>query len=202
VGLIVAVLHQGGSLAIPSPVSNQIAIGIAALSLAVAAFGLLVTVGSTVRIQRLENRIKPRHENLGLPAGSSVPEEVLSPFLDGRSVVDWLQGPSLLILASSTCSPCQDLVQAMNEHEPREIGGRLLIIQPEGDSSERLREAARFQASWGIDLGSRVRKTFRTEASPHSFLIGNGKVIDHVVGPDLAILVGSTPPVAQAGTRH
>jgi len=163
----------------------ELAISIAVVALALSLFSLLISIGSAGRMVRLERRLSPT----GLPAGSAVPREVFASLFEATSVEGWLKGPTLLVLASPSCEPCRDLIELLNE-KPADAAVRLVVVEPESEASHSLQGLARFAASWKTDSTGMVRAAFQTQASPHSFLISDGRVIQQIVGPNIDTMIG------------
>lgn len=163
-------------------------------------FALLVAIGSALRLQNAE---RASGVDVGLPPGSRVDHEALSAFV-GRSNADaFVRGPTLVVVAKRTCPGCQDLVVRMNRLS-RELGHlRVLMIERGRGEDATLRTLAEFEAVWVIDSVDRSKQVFRTNISPHAFLIEHGKVlrqmsgthaVDHLLEQGLAN--PSTAPVA------
>ena len=168
------------------------------ICLVLSVFALLVAVGATLRVQRVEQRFAA--PAVGLPAGAAVPSDALVSFLQGQDVSNWLRGPSLVILASQKCPACRDLIENINRRavEIENITERILIIERGADAAGSLRGAAKFNALWAVDTQGRAGEAFQTGVSPHTFLIRDEKIALQKPGSAIESLL-RVPGTAMAG---
>lgn len=149
-------------------------------ALVASGFALLVAVGSALRVQRLERGAGV--EGGGLSPGTRIDADAFASLVGQQGVDRWLRGPTLAVVAKTTCPGCRDLIADMNRRS-EELGRlRVLIIERGHGNGGSLRSMAQFDAVWVDDRNDRSKEVFRTNASPHAFLIEQGKVVHQSSG--------------------
>lgn len=147
-------------------------------ALVASAFALLVAVGSALRVQGLQ--YSDSSVEGGLPLGARV-DDTLAPFVGQTGLDAWLRGPTLVVVAKTTCPSCRELVANMNRRSAELSSFRVLMIE-RGHGGESMKGSAEFDALWVQDEGNQSKELFRTNVSPHAFLIENGKVVSQHTG--------------------
>ena len=163
--------------------SAEFALAISVLALALASVSVLVSLGSAVRVRSHPSRIAPT----ALLDGSDLPLGALG-LTPLESVAVFIDGPSLIFFANRTCSPCRMLVDNLNMKPTLMRGHRALFIETEGETAS-LREVSNIEATWAVDIGGKLQDAFQVRATPTTFLVHNGKVVTHAVGPDISNLI-------------
>jgi hypothetical protein len=149
---------------------------LAVLSMVLSVFALLLSIGAILRVQRAQ--ASPMESYQGIPNGSEVPGDVLAKLLEGDSIYEWLQGPTLVSFVSESCPACLEFVVALNQLKLK--GLRLLIVAPDGATD--LRVGATFSALWATDSDRQARTRFEIKATPHTFLLHQGRIQAQHVG--------------------
>lgn len=147
-------------------------------SLIASAFALLVAVGSALRVQGLQHA----GTQSGLPPGARVDHDALAPFVGQTSLDAWLRGPTLVVVAKTTCPSCYELVANMNRRSAELAQFRVLMIERGHGDGESLGGTAEFNALWVKDASDHSKEVFRTNVSPHAFLIEQGEVVSQHSG--------------------
>lgn len=155
-------------------------------SLVASAFAVLVAVGSAMRVQSLQHGGATQ---TGLPQGTRVGRNTLAPFVGEAAVDTWLSGPTLVVVAKTTCPSCHDLVSHMNRRSSDFAGFRVLMIERGRGEGESLEGKAEFAATWVKDASDRSKDIFRTNVSPHLFLIERGTVVRQQTGAQAVALL-------------
>jgi hypothetical protein len=177
----------------------ELAILISLTALVASVFALLVAVGAALRVQGLQHA---GGGQIGLPSGARIDRHVLAPFVGDAGLDAWLKGPTIVVVAKTTCPGCHELVASMNRQSADLAPFRVLMIE-RGHGEGGLAGAAEFNATWVKDEEERSKEVFRTNVSPHAFLIERGQVVGQMSGSKaVTILLGqrdlgvSTPAVA------
>ena len=177
--------------------SSQVAVALSIIALAAAALSILLSGGTAVRIQRLGSAV-PTPE--GLAPGTAVPLDTLRA-LPVHSAEAWSKGPSLIIFASAGCAPCRELVDNLNCDLSRVGDWRMVFIESvhEGSSNGSLKTDALFPATWVTDTSGKLREGFKTRATPSSYLLHEGRVAAHRLGPNVGDLLELYESALKAG---
>jgi hypothetical protein len=152
----------------------ELSLLISLAALVASTFALLVAVGSALRVQSLEGAASVER---GLPPGTRVDHDALVPFVGQTDVAAWLRGPTLVVVAKTTCPSCHELVANMNRRSAELAPFRVLMIQRGHGDDESLEGTADFNAIWVKDASDHSKEVFRTNVSPHAFLIEQGRVV-------------------------
>jgi hypothetical protein len=75
------------------------------------------------------------------------------------------------------------------------------MLQTGTTEDESLRALANFRALWTVDIGGRAQDAFQTQATPHSFVIQNDRVVAQTLGSNIEGLLDVerwTPSAEQA----
>jgi len=160
----------------------MLSLSLSIVALLFAAFALLVSVGVPLR-QRYYVTSRPHG---GLQPGSDVPYHALKKVYGPNEVALVRNGQAIVTFVSRKCEPCQDLLRNLNGGHPIPQDIPLLMIETAIVDGESLQQAARFTALWSRDSTGEVQRAFMTSATPHSFLIRDGKIASQVPGPDLS----------------
>ena len=166
------------------------ALSIAAVLVSVLA--LLVAIGVALRPQ---SRSGPQ---LGITPGARVPDDTLRRLFGPRSVHDTLNSGAIVILVSSDCQACRQLIDLLNERGSGFLGMPLVIIEAGREDDSRLRERASFEALWAMDPEGLAKLAFETDVTPHLFMVRYGLVQDRIVGYDLSQLEAKAKSVLGA----
>jgi hypothetical protein len=163
---------------------DSIWILVAVAALLVAIVALVLALGVAVRVREVEARAFPPRD--GIPVGAEAPRESLTELVGNPA---WLDH-SLLIFGSVSCEPCRQLLTALNE---RILTAELPIIVvdsgPPTDGS--LSDLVVFPGATCVaDTDGAVRAAFRAYATPHTFLVRDGRVADQQLGADVARVLG------------
>ena len=170
-----------------------IAIALSIVALVVSVLALLVAIGVALRSQsRSEGQ-------LGIAPGSRVPEDTLRRLFGPRWVHDSLNSGAIVVLVSSDCQPCRQLIDLLNERGSGFLGMPLMIIETGREDDTGLRERASFDATWAMDPEGLATSAFETPVTPHLFIVRDGLVQDRLVGNDLSQLEAKAKAVL--GTR-
>jgi hypothetical protein len=168
---------------------------VAAAALLIAVVALVLALGVAVRVRELESRSFPPRE--GLPRGAEAPREPLTALLGGQSA--WLDH-SVLIFGSTSCQPCRELVTELNERAAT-VEWPIIVVEsgPAADGS--LADLISFaRATRVADSDGAVRTAFRAHATPHTFLVREGRVADQQLGADAPRVLGMLSDDQAAGT--
>jgi hypothetical protein len=159
-------------------------------ALITSAFALLVAVGSALHVQTAQFH---GSNERGLPPGERLDQAALAPFVGQTEVDSWWRGPTLVVVMKNTCPACLEVVAKMNRSVDELRQFRILMIERGHQDGEvtSLNATARFHALWVRDASDRSKVLFRTNVSPHAFLIEHGRVIDQHTGSEgVAFLLG------------
>lgn len=152
-------------------------LGAAALLVSVVA--LVMALGVAVRLKTLEDTALP--PRAGLPVGSSAPRQPLTDLLDGDS--RWL-ADALLLFASPDCGPCRDLLTALRGRLTRRARP-VILIEPRLRGGESLAELLDIPVIRVVDEAGAVRSAFMAHATPHTFVVRDGRVADQILGANV-----------------
>lgn len=161
-------------------------------ALLVAAIALVMALGVAVRLKGLEDAALP--PRMGLPVGTLAPREPLTSLLDGDST--WLQD-ALVLFVSPDCWPCRELLTALHGRLTR-TARQVILVEAPTESDETLANVLDAPAIRVVDEGGAVRSAFRSQATPHTFLVRDGRIADQFLGANvqrvLAMLAHDASP--------
>jgi hypothetical protein len=169
---------------------------LAVLSMVLSVFALLLSIGAVLRVQRAQ--ASPMESYKSIPDGSEVPGDVLAKLLEGDSLYEWLEGPTLLSFVSDSCPACLEFVVALNQMTLK--GLHLLIVAPDGATD--LRVSATFPALWATDSDRQARTRFEIKATPHTFLLHQGRIQAQHVGSAVEGIVSKGMAAVPATTTR
>lgn len=164
----------------------ELVILISLTALIASAFALLVAVGAALRVQSLQH---VGGVQSGLPPGARIDHNVLAPFVGEAGLDAWLRGPTIVVVAKTTCPACHELVASMNRQSAELAPFRVLMIERGHDDGGSLGGAAEFNATWVKDANDRSKEVFRTNVSPHAFLIEHGELVTQQSGAKAVTLL-------------
>ncbi len=174
-----------------------LAFGAGALLLSIVA--LILALGVAVRVRNLEEDAHP--PRAGLPVGAPVPRQPLTELLGGNA--SWLDR-SLVLFASASCEPCRDLVAGLSQGlTPTQMP--VILVEP-GSVDGSFAGLLQFPATRVSDEDGTVRMAFQAHATPHTFLVRDGRVAEQQLGADvervLAMISGQPAEIAaKAGSQ-
>lgn len=156
---------------------------VALLALAVSLAALVVAVGATVRVDRFVRAgVPPR---MGLAVGTEVDSEMLGPALSEGTRTAWLEGPSVILFASSSCEPCRELLRNVRERGGGPYRPPLLIVElATRDEDGGLGMTVPSDAIVVRDSNGRLQQAFQVSGTPHTFLVEGRRVKRQTVGLD------------------
>lgn len=141
-----------------------------------------LALGVAIRLKELEQTAYvPRS---GLAKGSPAPRQPLTDLLHGDD--SWL-ARSFVLFASATCEPCRDLLAGLREQV---AGPDMPMIVVETSSSDgSLSDLLPGAALRVTDTNGGVRAAFRAHATPHSFLVRDGRIVQQQLGADIQAVI-------------
>jgi len=156
---------------------------LALLAVALSLMALIVALGATVRVDRLVRaRVPPR---MGLRVGTEVSNDVLGRVLPEATRAAWLEGPSIILFAASSCEPCRQLIRSVRERGRVAHHPRILVVElASTDADGGVGNLIEFDAILAHDIDGRLQEAFQVEGAPHTFLIEGGRVKRQAVGLD------------------
>lgn len=156
---------------------------VALLALALSLAALVVALGATVRVDRIARAgVPPR---MGLTVGTEVDSEVLPPALSEGARAAWLEGPSIILFAASSCEPCQELLRNVRERGSGPYRSPLLIVElATSDADDGIGVRADVDGIVVRDTDGRLQQAFQVSGTPHTFLVKDGRVKRQRVGLD------------------
>jgi hypothetical protein len=165
----------------------SIAVALALGAVIVSLVALGVSVGNSIRIQRLIASGVPAA--IGLARGAALPRLVLEQFLGAPRVDEFARGPTLIGILSRACEPCLEVIDNFNQRFAGAAVERLLLIDSGPDGVPPLRDLATFSTTWIDDLEKLVQASFQTASTPHFFVVREGLIDDARLGSDVTGLV-------------
>jgi hypothetical protein len=174
-------------------VTDQLVLASAAVAVAISMFALLVSLGTAMRVN--QGSIS-RMGAQGLEAGDAVPAaELRSLISDGAD--RFMAGPTILAFVTSGCTPCVDMIDALNvRHSAGNDCGPLVVVEPVPAEARSLAESAKFRATWIRDSDRLLANAFKSYSTPQLFLIHAGKVVRAAHGKDVERLIEQAASLA------
>jgi thiol-disulfide isomerase/thioredoxin len=156
---------------------------LALLAVALSLAALIVALGATVRVDRFVGAgVPPR---MGLHVGTEIGNDTLGPVLPDATRAAWLEGPSIILFASSSCEPCRELVRKVGERGRRAHQPRIVVVELAAtDADSGIGNSIDFEAIVVRDMDGRLQQAFQVAGTPHTFLIAGSRVKRQAVGLD------------------
>lgn len=159
---------------------------------AIALVALILAVGASTRVSRLEARGGPP---VGISVGYVVPPEISNKIgLHGRDA-----DRIALVLASANCEPCRLLLHDLSAVS---IEGSLVIATGSQAQVDLLRLETDLDASWIADSDESLFNAFGVRSTPHVFVISGGTVAAQRLGATAAWLADTLVSLHQSSAPH
>ncbi|MER3418367.1 MAG: hypothetical protein C4343_04545 [Chloroflexota bacterium] len=169
---------------------DVVAMFLGGAALLVAAIALVLALGVAVRLKGLEDATLP--PRMGLPVGTLAPREPLTSLLDGDST--WLHD-ALVLFVSPDCGPCRELLTALHGRLTR-TARQVILVEPPPEGGETLANVLDVPAIRVVDEGGAVRGAFQAHATPHTFLVRDGRIADQLLGANVERVLAMVAPDA------
>jgi len=162
------------------------------LSLTASVFAVVLSAGTAMRVNQRQMATSVPG---GLEVGELIPTEELQSVVGG-AVDTIVAGPTVIAFATSGCRPCREMVDRLNVLLPTGYAYQFVVVEPASYEVPSLKEMARFEATWVRDPERKLHHAFKSNSTPHVFLVNRGMVLESVRGGSIESMLRTASTLA------